>query len=71
MPGEVNELKRDAGWTRVTERAVRCDWCDQAARESVQVPWWFPRKPDGRDLPTWREPVINLHVAKQASALRR
>ena len=25
MPAEVNELKRGAEWTRMTERAVRCD----------------------------------------------
>ena len=37
MPGEVRGLKRGAEWTRMTERAVRCDWLDQAARESVQV----------------------------------
>ena len=47
MLGEVNELKRGAGWTKVTERAVRCDWFDQAARGSMQVPWWFPLEPDG------------------------
>ena len=52
MPGEVNELKRGAELTKVTERAVRCDWFDQAARESVQVPLWCPWEPDGRDLPT-------------------
>ena len=26
MPGEVIGLKHGAEWTKVTERAVRCDW---------------------------------------------
>ena len=26
MPGEVRGLKHGAEWTKVTERAVRCDW---------------------------------------------
>ena len=37
MPGEVNEFKHGAEWIRMTERAVRCDWLDQAAQESLQV----------------------------------
>ena len=31
MSGEVIGLKRGAEWTKVTERAVRCDWLDPAA----------------------------------------
>lgn len=52
MPGEVNGVKHGARGAKVTERAVRCDGLDQAARGSVQVPWWFRWEPDGRDLPT-------------------
>ena len=37
MPGEVIGLKHGARWTKVTERAVRCDWFDQAARGSVAL----------------------------------
>ena len=51
----------------MTERAVRCDWLDQAARESVQVPRWCRWDPDGERLADV-EPLINLHVAKQAIA---
>ena len=32
MPGEVIGLKHGAEWTKVTERAVRCDGLDQAVR---------------------------------------
>ena len=31
MSGEVIGLKRGARWIKVTERAVRCGWLDQAA----------------------------------------
>lgn len=65
---EVSRLKRGAKWTRMTELEVRCDGLNQAARGSVQVPWWFRWESDGRDLPTWRESLINLHVVKYAIA---
>ena len=53
----------------MTERADRCDWLGQAARESVQVPRWCRWDPDGERLADM-EPLINLHVAKHGIASR-
>ena len=67
MPGEVNGLKHGAEWTRMTERAVRCGWLDQAARESLQVLSSAGGIRTGERLADM-EPLINIHVAKQAIA---
>ena len=50
----------------MTERAVRCGWLDQAARESLQVS--VVPVGSGRERLGDMEPLINLHVAKQAIA---
>ena len=50
----------------MTERAVRCGWLDQAAQESLQVS--VVPVGSGRERLGDMEPLINLHVAKQAIA---
>ena len=50
----------------MTERAVRCGWLDQAARESLQVS--VVPVGSGRERLGDMEPLINLHVAKHGIA---
>ena len=50
----------------MVERAVWCGWLDQAARESLQVSVVLVGS--GRERLGDMEPLINLHVAKQAIA---
>ena len=50
----------------MTEQAVQCGWLDQAARESLQV--LMVPVGSGRERLGDMEPLINLHVAKQAIA---
>ena len=69
MPGEVRGVKRGAEWTKVTGRAVRCGWLDQAARESMQV--LVVPVGSGRERLVDVEPLINLHVGGAGDCFTR